>query len=313
MYNIARNDEAGGTTVLDQPTFSSIQPHTRFQLHTSTIGRKYYEVKQIGDSAYPLAKHKNSVIPRSDRLVFEQEVMPRPSAQFKNDNRMSFCLNDALTSREALSNDGNVIQLDGTPPFQLALSVRNLAASHVHRETVEVQEKMWRLHLPSYHFTSIGPHQITIESVQDSSRCEQIELSPLHRSIWVDVAESAAIVPFDKRVDFCVGDMTQFQLEGKPPWSIGCVGLCVISWFSNENNTIDTGSTASHTHKKQRRRRFPSYNNRRGNSRLPQSRSSRSFARLQSLTFDLLCILYQLPKSVTASGYTRTFMKVRAV
>ncbi|OAX42996.1 hypothetical protein K503DRAFT_241063 [Rhizopogon vinicolor AM-OR11-026] len=221
MYNIARNDEAGGTTVLDQPTFSSIQPHTRFQLHTSTIGRKYYEVKQIGDSAYPLAKHKNAVIPRSDRLVFEQEVLPRPSAMFKNDNRMSFCLNDALTSREALSNDGGVIQLDGTPPFQLALSVRNLAASQVYKETVEVHDKTWRLHLPSYQFTSIGPHQITIESVADSSHCEQTELNPLRRSIWVEVAESAAIIPFDKRVDFCAGDVTQFQLEGKPPWSIG--------------------------------------------------------------------------------------------
>lgn len=221
MYNIARNDEAGGTIVLDQPTFSSIQPHTRFQLHTSIVGRKYYEVKQIGDNAYPLAKHKNAVIPRSDRLLFEQEVMARPSAKFKNDNRILFCLNDALTSREAISNDGGVIQLDGTPPFQLALSIRNLAASHVHKETIEVHDKTWILDLPSYHFTSIGPHQITVESVQDSSHCEQKELHPLHRSIWVDVAESAAITPVDKRVDFCVGDVAQFQLEGTPPWSIG--------------------------------------------------------------------------------------------
>ncbi|KAG2156607.1 uncharacterized protein EDB93DRAFT_1310685 [Suillus bovinus] len=221
MYNIARNDEAGGTIVLDQPTFSSIQPHTRFQLHTSIIGRKYYEVKQIGDSAYPLAKHKNAVIPRSDRLLFEQEVLARPSAKFKNDNRILFCLNDALTSHEAISNDGGVIQLDGTPPFQLTLSIKNLAASQVHKETIEVYDKTWILNLPSYHFTSIGPHQITIESVQDSSHCEQKELHPLQRSIWVDVAESAAITPVDKRVDFCVGDVAQFQLEGTPPWSIG--------------------------------------------------------------------------------------------
>ncbi|KAG1754906.1 uncharacterized protein EDB91DRAFT_259356 [Suillus paluster] len=221
MYNIARNDESGGTIVLDQPTFSSIQPRTRFQLHTSIVGRKYYEVKQIGDSAYPLAKHKNTVIPRSDRLLFEQEVMPRPLAKFKNDNRMPFCLNDALTPREAFSNDGGVIQLEGTPPFQLALSIRNLAASHVYKETIEVNDKTWRLDLPSYHFTSIGPHQITIESVQDSSHCEQKELHPLRRSIWIDVAESAAITPIDKRVDFCAGEVAQFQLEGKPPWSIG--------------------------------------------------------------------------------------------
>jgi len=37
----------------------------------------------------------------------------------------------------------------------------------------------------------------------------------------VDVAETAAIFPFDSRQDFCVGDVSQFQLEGIPPWTIG--------------------------------------------------------------------------------------------
>ncbi|KIK97563.1 hypothetical protein PAXRUDRAFT_212828 [Paxillus rubicundulus Ve08.2h10] len=221
MYNIARNDESGvGTIVLDQPTFSSIQPRTRFQLHTSIAGRKYYEVKQIGDAAYPLHKHKNAVIPRSERLVFEQEVFPRPSAKFKSDNRMSFCLNDVLTPRDLTSSDGTIL-LEGTPPFQLQLSIRNLAASKVRKETVEVHDRVWKLDWPSYYFTSIGPYQVTIDSVHDSSHCEQAEFDPLRRSIWIDVAETAAIIPFDKKKDFCVGDVTQFQLEGTPPWSIG--------------------------------------------------------------------------------------------
>ncbi|KIJ66251.1 hypothetical protein HYDPIDRAFT_86511 [Hydnomerulius pinastri MD-312] len=221
MYNIARNDESGGgTTVLDQPTFSSIQPRTRFQLHTSTPGRKYYEVKQIGDTAYPLHKHKNAVIPRSERLVFEQEVLPKPSVKFKTDNRMSFCLNDVLIPRDPMASDGTIL-LEGTPPFQLQLSIRNLAASKTRKETVEVHDKVWKLDLPSYYFTSIGPYQVSIESVHDSSHCEQAELDPLRRSIWIDVAETAAIIPFEKRKDFCVGDVTQFQLEGTPPWTIG--------------------------------------------------------------------------------------------
>ncbi|KAH7930605.1 hypothetical protein BV22DRAFT_1191200 [Leucogyrophana mollusca] len=220
MYNVARNDESGGTIVLDQPTFSSIQPRTRFQLHTSTAGRKYYEVKQIGDSAYPLAKHKNAVIPRSERLLFEQEVFMRPSARFKNDARMSYCLNDALAPRDTLSPDG-IIEFEGTPPFEVQLSIRNLAASKVHKESVVVHDRSWRIDLPSYQFTSIGPHRVTIESVQDSSHCEQADLDPARRSIYVDVAETAAIIPFDKKTDFCVGDVTQFQLEGTPPWSIG--------------------------------------------------------------------------------------------
>ncbi|KAG6380911.1 hypothetical protein JVT61DRAFT_5303 [Boletus reticuloceps] len=221
MYNIAMKDESGvGTIVLDQPTFSSIQPRTRFQLHTSSPGRKYYEVKQVGDTAYPLHKHKSAVIPRSERLVFEQEVLPKPSAKFKNDNRMSFCLNDVLSSRDPTSSDGTII-FEGTPPFQLHLSIKNLAASKVRLETVEVRDKIWKLDIPSYYFTSVGPYQVAIETVHDASHCEQAELDPLWRSIWIDVAETAAIIPLDNKKDFCVGDVTQFQLEGTPPWAIG--------------------------------------------------------------------------------------------
>ncbi|KAH7916469.1 hypothetical protein BJ138DRAFT_475130 [Hygrophoropsis aurantiaca] len=219
MYNVARNDESGGTIVIDQPTFSSIQSHTRFQLHTSTAGRKYYEVKQIGDSAYPLAKHKNVVIPRSERLLFEQEVFSRPSARFKTDARISYCLNDILTPQDS-SSEG-VIEFEGTPPFEVQLSIRSLTSSKFHKENVIVQDRLWKVDLPSYQFTSIGPHRISIESVQDSSRCEQADLDPSRRSIYVDVAEIAAIIPSDKKTDFCVGDVTQFQLEGTPPWSIG--------------------------------------------------------------------------------------------
>ncbi|KAG6337069.1 hypothetical protein ID866_2022 [Astraeus odoratus] len=221
MYNVAANDASGGgTVVLDQPTMNSIQPRARFQLHTSTPGRKYYEVKQIGDAAYPLHKHRNALIPRSERLLFEQMVFPKPSAKFKTDNRLSYCLNDVLTPREPASTDGTIL-LAGSPPFQLQLSIRNLAANKVRVETVEVKEKSWKLNLPSYYFTSVGPYQVTIDSVHDSSHCEQAELDPLHRSIWIDVAETAAIIPLEQKKDYCVGDIVQFELEGTPPWTIG--------------------------------------------------------------------------------------------
>lgn len=204
---------------MDQPTFSSIQPRTRFQLYTSEPGRKYYEVKQIGDAAYPLANHKNAVIPRVDRLLFTQEVLPRPSANFKTRARMSYCLGDAFTPRVSNS-DGSVV-LDGTPPFRLQISVKNLAMSETHQETITVNEKMWKVDIPSYTFKSIGPHLITIDAVQDVSHCEQAIDNSLYQSIWVDVAESATIVPFDRREHFCVGEVSQFQLEGTPPWTIG--------------------------------------------------------------------------------------------
>jgi nucleoporin POM152 len=219
MYNVAQ-DTDGGIRLLDQPTFNSIQPRTRFQLHTSAPGRKYYEVKQIGDAAYPLSKHKSPVIPRLERLLFEQEVSMLPSAQFKNRNRMSYCLNDMLVPHDLISTDGLII-LEGTPPFQLRLSIKNLAASQTQIKNIELSETAWKIDLPSYAFKSIGPHLITIESVQDASNCAQAALDPSHRSIWVDVAETATIVPIDRRENYCVGDVSQFQLEGTPPWTIG--------------------------------------------------------------------------------------------
>lgn len=220
MYNVARDNGAGGIKLLDQPVFNSIQPHTRFQLHTHEAGRIYYEVKQIGDAAYPLAKHREFVIPRADRLLFEQEVLMRPSARFKNNNRIPYCLHDQFKPRDAYSQDG-LISLEGTAPFTINLSVRNLAAGETFVTAVEVKENSWRIELPDYTFKSIGPYLVTIDSIQDVSRCDQTVSDPLYRSVWVDVAETAAIVPFDRREHFCEGEVSQFQLEGNPPWNIG--------------------------------------------------------------------------------------------
>ncbi|PPQ99547.1 hypothetical protein CVT24_005335 [Panaeolus cyanescens] len=220
MYNIAQDNELGGTRIIDQPTFNSIQPRTRFQLQTSTPGRMYYEVKQIGDTAYPLSKNRDVVIPRDKRLLFEQQVSVRPSARFKNRNRMVYCLNDALTPLDLSSSDGVVI-FEGTPPFKVTLSVKNIAASHIDTQTIDVSTNTWRLDLPNYHFHSIGPHLVSIEAIVDASGCEQAALDPLFRFVWVDVAESASIIPFERREDVCVGDLLQFQLEGIPPWTIG--------------------------------------------------------------------------------------------
>ena len=204
---------------MGQPTFNSIQPRTRFQLHTSRAGRMYYEVKQIGDASYPLSENKNIVIPRSERLLFEQQVSIRPSAYFRSRGRLQYCLNDPLVSLDSSPQDG-LIELEGSPPFSLVLSIKNIAASQVDQRTVQVLTNQWRLDLSSYTFTTIGPHLVGIDTITDSSGCEQAALDPLHHSIWVDVAETAAIIPIVKGEDKCVGDVTQFQLEGIPPWTI---------------------------------------------------------------------------------------------
>ena len=144
----------------------------------------------------------------------------RPSAHFKNKQRMSYCMNDALSPQDVSNSDGLVI-LEGTPPFQLELSIKNLAASQTHTEIVQLRDYAWKLDVASYKFKSIGPHLVTIESIQDASHCEQAAPDPLRKSIWVDVAETAAIVPFERKEHFCAGDVTQFQLEGIPPWTVG--------------------------------------------------------------------------------------------
>ena len=180
----------------------------------------YYEVKQVGDANYPLEQNRARVIPRNERLLFEQEVIRRPSAQFKKQTRLSHCLGDTFVPIDSYSSD-DMIVLDGKPPFLLELSVKNLATSEVHHQTVEIWSYQWKVNLPNYVFSSIGPHLVTVESVKDASSCMQATPDPLTTSIWVDVAESAAIVPFDRREHFCVGDVTQFQLEGIPPWTIG--------------------------------------------------------------------------------------------
>ncbi len=220
LYNVARQSETGGTRILDQPIISSVQSRTRVQLLTLQAGRIFYEIKQIGDSNYPLAQNKEHIIPRNDRLLFEQSVIARPSAQFKKSSRLSHCLRDAFVPSDPLSTD-DVVLLEGQPPFSLDLSIKSLATSHIHRETVEIRETQWKVNLPKYIFSSIGPHQVTIEAIRDASPCKQSVTDPSKKSIWVDVAESAAIVPYDRREHFCVGDVAQFQMEGSPPWTVG--------------------------------------------------------------------------------------------
>ncbi|KAF9486443.1 hypothetical protein BDN70DRAFT_869985 [Pholiota conissans] len=220
MYNIAQNTGAGGNKLMDQPIFNSIQPRTRFQLQTSIAGRVYYEVQQIGDAAYPLSGSKDKPIPRTQRLLFEQQVSLRPSARFYTRNRLGYCLHDALVPLDSTPSDG-VVQLAGVPPFTIMIAIKNIAASHVETRTIVVPTNTWRLDIPTYTFNAVGAHLLSIEKVTDASGCEQAALDPMLRTIWIDVAETASIVPFERREDICVGDRTQFQLEGIPPWTIG--------------------------------------------------------------------------------------------
>jgi len=61
---------------------------------------------------------------------------------------------------------------------------------------------------------------LTIDSVRDASSCErEVEAFGIN-TLFIEVAETAAIVPFERRDEYCVGEMLRFQLEGTPPWQI---------------------------------------------------------------------------------------------
>lgn len=78
----------------------------------------------------------------------------------------------------------------------------------------------FEVNFPTYRFDTIGPTLLTIESMKDSSPCDAAAVDDSRRMLWVDVAETAAVLPFDRKRDYCVGEPISLQLEGMPPWTV---------------------------------------------------------------------------------------------
>ena len=121
---------------------------------------------------------------------------------------------------EYISSCMAIIALSGKPPFYLELSIQSLATGEVHKERVQTNGRRWSVAVKSFKFRNVGAYTVTIDSVLDSSKCSEDSSTHSSRVIIVNVAETAAIVPFDRRTDYCVGDKMRFQLEGIPPWHV---------------------------------------------------------------------------------------------
>lgn len=219
-------------------SFNSVQSTARLQLRTSAAGRHTYQVTDIGDVAYPI-KLDNSRRGQTPIYTLKQTVQSRPTAFFQTSQRLSYCLREKLTPREGRSEAGTVV-LKGQPPFTLKLSLKNLSNNKRVVEEVTVDSHSWpgeppelptlmtranlllAVGIPSYEFETMGPTLLTIESMEDSSACTETQPDVPKRSIWIDVAESAAVVPFDRKRDYCVGEPISLQLEGIPSWTIRC-------------------------------------------------------------------------------------------
>lgn len=186
-------------------------------MKTSVAGHYFYQITRIGDLSYPSSS--STLASRVEGVTLEQDVLPRPSAHFKSSTRMSYCLSDAFISRNPSSDEG-VLVLHGTPPFLVNLSIKSFASSEVQTHTVTVDNREWRVNIPDYIFNIVGPHQITIDSVTDAANCPPAEPDIARQTLWVDVAETAAIVPFERRNEYCVGEVIHFQLEGSSPWHV---------------------------------------------------------------------------------------------
>ncbi|KAG8878600.1 hypothetical protein FRB97_002382 [Tulasnella sp. 331] len=199
-------------------TFNSVQATARLQLRTAKAGHFAYRLTSVGDASYP-----PQIEPAAANILrgqyLEQNILSRPTAYFKSPDRLLYCLGDAFEAKSHHGNEGLII-LNGLPPFMLRLSIKNFATNEVAQETVNVSGHEWKVALPSYRFTSMGATLVTIDTVTDSSSCSEATVDPSKRSIWADVAETAAIVPFDSKIDYCIGDPVSFQLEGTPPWTV---------------------------------------------------------------------------------------------
>jgi nucleoporin POM152 len=169
----------------------------------------------MGDALYPLAV-TNAAFKTSksiSELSFRQEVLPRPRAYFKTTDHLTYCLHDKFRAEDLGAHSG-VIQLLGRSPFYLDLSLHNLATGETKRDRIQLLQNEWRVELPDYRFETVGSYMLVIDSVKDASSCEQEENVLGTNSLFIDVAESAAIVPFERREEYCVGEILRFQLEG---------------------------------------------------------------------------------------------------
>ncbi|KAF8314013.1 hypothetical protein DL93DRAFT_2228159 [Clavulina sp. PMI_390] len=208
----------GRERVEDHETFNSIQKTSRLQLRTAEPGFHEYHLVDVGDTAYPLPARTSQGFRHSGTLL-QQEVLSRPTVHFKTARSSPYCLHQNLVPRPG-HNDDPVVVLNGKAPFRLSLSIKNLATSETTTAVVDVLTSEWKVDVPTHKLQTVGPHLITIDSFEDSSPCSPDVVDFDRRSFKIDVAETAAIVPFDRRTDWCLGDTADFQLQGSAPWKI---------------------------------------------------------------------------------------------
>lgn len=201
----------------DARTFATSQTAPPLTLATDAAGWHTYEITDVGDALYSSAGISAGIGPQ--RL--EQMVYPQAHAAFATHKvSAAFCVGDTLHG--ALP----AIELQGTPPFTLGLSLRPAATSaqpahaalaYTFTRVVSGQKYTPRLESDEFVFGASGAWTLSLDHVSDAHGCRaSLRSAPLA----LEVVETAGIAPASARTDYCVGEEIDYMLQGMSPWTV---------------------------------------------------------------------------------------------
>ncbi|PWN28104.1 hypothetical protein BDZ90DRAFT_271228 [Jaminaea rosea] len=226
-------------------TFSTAQNITSLHLSTSVPGWHRYRLVEVGDSSYALGAISRS---DSDDLVLEQLVHPLPSARFIDQDhhsseqqhrrggrsgpnkRKSFCLGDTLSGRD-MARAAPIVQLSGSPPFDLEFELRGIQMHNVALDLNEA-ESIGEAGDKPFRLDSTGTWVYRIVSLVDGNGCSSTpspgedssssgsSSASSPPSLSINVAETANLASVGARDDYCVGERIQYVLQGTAPWTV---------------------------------------------------------------------------------------------
>ncbi|GAA5923031.1 hypothetical protein JCM1841_000288 [Sporobolomyces salmonicolor] len=203
-------------------SLQAIQPRADLTLFTASPGHHTYQFTGVGDSLYTMPDPAGLVPPKGGKpglVRLEQDVFALPSATFSHGAKHGFCVHDELASR---GSDDLILHLEGQPPFELELEVREDGHRSSKRFTVPtISSHTWAVTLP-YSLHNPTPHSISLSRIVDAHGCESLfEPSVSSKTTAViPVAETATIAPVLVQTDHCVGDFLDFVVMGAPPFTV---------------------------------------------------------------------------------------------
>ncbi|GAA5892621.1 hypothetical protein JCM5296_006177 [Sporobolomyces johnsonii] len=203
-------------------SLQAIQPRADLTLFTASPGHHTYQFTGVGDSLYTTPDPAGLVPFKGGKpglVRLEQDVFALPSAIFSHGAKHGFCVHDDLASR---GSDDLILHLEGQPPFEVELEVREDGHRSSKRFTVPtISSHTWPVSLP-YSLHDPTPHSISVRRIVDAHGCETL-LEPSVSSkttAVIPVAETATIAPVLAQTDHCVGDFLDFVVMGAPPFTV---------------------------------------------------------------------------------------------